>query len=654
MKSVSSKRSIAAWKPLALVSTLSTLAFPAVAQVETGQQLTPVTVSSSRFESAEAPIGATVITAEQIREAGINNVNEAIRKIGGVYGRQNFSGTSDFSLDLRGFGSTSDNNMIVMVDGIRMSENEQTVTLMSSIPIDSIERIEIVRGGSSVLYGEGATGGTIQIITKRGIPNATRGSVFAEAGSYGYQEVRTSLSKGWDSFVLDANLGSVHTDNYRANSGLRQDTFSGGLQWIIKDTRLGFRVDSSRQDSRFPGSLTTAQYQSNPRQSVSPNDYGSFDVDRYTFFGEKSFGNLKLAADLSRQIKNVEFFQGGLSKARTEMSQFSPRLRYLTNAGEIANELVAGLDFTHWNRIFDGWTKTDSTQKSSAVYFRDEIKVDKARVAFGARHERFEKNAFDAVTFLNQYQKTISVNAWSFEGSYDIQPLLNVFAKAGRSYRVANVDDNGFTLNNKLLNPQTSNDLEVGASFGSNTQKITAKLFRHKLENEIVLDPIVPNPGSWNGLGANVNLDPTKREGIEIEARTKLTQTFSLSTILQHVDAKFTDGPYSGREVTLVPKNTATLRLNWLSGTGQSADVGVQWVDSQRYGGDFTNACNVKIPSYATVDARYAVRVGAWEFALSGTNLTDRDYFTNAFGICGDGIYPDAGRAMKFSARMNF
>lgn len=654
MKSLPLHRSTAAWKPLALVSALATLSFPAVAQVETGQKLTPVTVSASRFESTEAPIGATVITAEQIREAGINNVNEAIRKIGGVYGRQNFSGTSDFSLDLSGFGTNSDNNMVVMVDGVRISENEQTPTLMSSIPIDAIERIEIVRGGSSVLYGEGATGGTIQIITKRGRTNATRGSVFAEAGSYGYQEARASLSKGWDNFVLDANLGSIHADNYRANSGVRQDTFSGGLQWIVNDARLGFRVDSSRQDSRFPGALTTAEYQSNPRQSVSPNDYGSFDVDRYTFFGEKNFGNLKLAADLSRQIKNVEFFQGGLNKARTEMSQFSPRLRYLANAGSVSNELVAGLDFTHWNRVSDGFSTTDSTQKSTAIYFRDEIKAGKARLAFGARHERFEKNAFDTATLLSQYQNKTSVNAWSLEGSYQIQPLLSVFAKAGRSYRVANVDDNGFTLNNKLLNPQTSNDLELGASLGDDARKVTARVFQHKLKNEILLDPLVANAGSFSGFGANVNLDPTKREGIEIEGRARLTQAFSVIGVWQYVDAKFTEGPYAGREMVLVPKNTATLRLNWLPGNGHSADVGLQWVDSQRYGGDFSNACNLRIPSFATLDARYAVRVGAWEFAVRGTNLTDKNYFTNAYGKCGDGIYPDTGRAVRFSARMDF
>jgi len=108
----------------------------------------------------------------------------------------------------------------------------------------------------------------------------------------------------------------------------------------------------------------------------------------------------------------------------------------------------------------------------------------------------------------------------------------------------------------------------------------------------------------------------------------------------------------------LIPENTATLRLNWQPGNGQSADVGVQWAASQRYGSDFSNSCSARIPSYATLDARYAIRMGTWEFAVSGANLTNRDYFSQAFLTCNTdtskGVYPDPGRIVKLSARKNF
>jgi iron complex outermembrane receptor protein len=119
------------------------------------------------------------------------------------------------------------------------------------------------------------------------------------------------------------------------------------------------------------------------------------------------------------------------------------------------------------------------------------------------------------------------------------------------------------------------------------------------------------------------------------------------------VDAKFTEGPNAGRQMALVPKNVLTARLAWVPGEGQSADLGAQWVDSQRYGGDFTNSCDARIPSYTTFDARYARKLGAWELALSGLNLADRQYFSNAFS-CKGGIYPSNGRQLKFSARYDF
>jgi iron complex outermembrane receptor protein len=119
------------------------------------------------------------------------------------------------------------------------------------------------------------------------------------------------------------------------------------------------------------------------------------------------------------------------------------------------------------------------------------------------------------------------------------------------------------------------------------------------------------------------------------------------------VDAEFTGGPNAGREMVLVPKNVVTLRAAWTPAGGHSADIGAQWVDSQRYGSDFSNGCGARIPSYTTLDARYAYRVGGWEAAVTALNLADRQYYSNAFG-CRAGIYPSDGRQLKLSLRYDF
>jgi iron complex outermembrane recepter protein len=658
-----SRHTATAFKPLALALAMSsafasTFAFNASAQT-VGDAQTPVIVTASRFASDPSlfPIGATVITSADIRNAGIDSVNEAIRKIGGVYGRTSFYGTQDFDLDLRGFGTNSSQNLVVMVDGVRMSENELSPALLSSIPIDTVDHIEIMRGGSSVLYGEGATGGVIQIITKRAMQAGTHGSVFGDIGQYGQRQLRASVVHGWDNVSIDATASTQRADNYRANNADTQKNFSTGVQVAIPDGRVGARVEISRLDSGLAGSLTLAQFEADPRQTMTPNDHGSIDSNRYSAFAERRFGTWEAAAELSRREKTIkttfDFGSFGISNSRFEshQTQFSPRLRNLLNADGMTNELVVGIDLGRWDRKTDAsYSQADASQTSKAAYVRDELKWGQVRVAAGVRHENFDKDSVDAAPFaVDNYSKSQSLNAWELQGSYALSPQLLAFANAGQSYRVANVDENGYTMIANLpLDAQRSHDLELGATLGNNDGKVTVRVFRSQLHNEIFYDPTANG-----GYGANVNLDPTKRQGVEIEGNIRVARDFKLTGQWQHVSAQFTDGPNAGKEMVMVPENIVTARLNWLPADGQTANLGVQWASSQRYGADFDNTCSGRIPSYVTVDGRYAKRIGAWELAVTGSNLADRHYFTNAYG-CNYGIYPDSGRQLKLSARYDF
>ena len=656
MTTAATHGSAPALKPFALACAF---AFSSLLSVAAQAQDNPstVVVTGARFPSVETlqPIGATVITQDDIRRAGAGDVNSAIRKIGGVYGRQSLDGSPDFALDLRGFGTNSAQNMVIMVDGVRLNESELANTVLSSIPIDSVERIEIVRGGSSVLYGEGATGGVIQIVTRRGRDQGIHGSVFAEGGSFHAHDVRASLSAVTGDVSADLSVARQGTDNYRDNAAFDQTSFSLGVQTRYTGGRAGLRVESARQDSRFPGSLTLDQFNDNPRQSLTMKDFGSLDTDRVSAFAEYRLGQVDLAAELSHRERNVRsnYLTGYTSIGAYDgrQDQFSPRARWAADVNGMLNELVVGVDAIRWKRkTTSDYSSADASQTSKAVYVRDELRFDRehdGRVAIGARHESFDKDVVDVLAGTPREDRSQSQNAWDAQASYRIQPLLEVYAKAGQSFRVANVDENGYRSTPELLAPQTSHDLEFGATLGDAERKITARAFRHKLRNEIFYDPTLL------GFGANTNLDPTRREGFEIDADAAIAAGWRASAHLQHVNAKFTAGPNAGREMVLVPKNVLTARLSWLPGNGQSADVGAQWVDRQRYGDDFSNGCSARIPSYVTFDARYAVKLGPWEIAATGLNLADRHYFSNAFS-CRAGIYPSDGRQLKLSARYDF
>jgi len=163
--------------------------------------------SHQTFESDElAPPAVTLITREDIDKSGYTTISEIIEKLGFVATRQGLSGTRDATYDLRGYGGTASSNLAVIVDGVRYSVKEQAAARISAVTIQSIEKIEIIRGGASVAYGDGASAGVIRITTRS--PEAEskpEGSLLLSTGSYGYNESSFSGSAGvgpW-SFSLD-------------------------------------------------------------------------------------------------------------------------------------------------------------------------------------------------------------------------------------------------------------------------------------------------------------------------------------------------------------------------------------------------------------------------------------------------------------------
>src|SRR3954470_12350668 len=160
-----------------------------------------IVITATRFADAkrDLPVGVTIITADDIRRSASSNLGDILAQFGLLQARD-LAGTQNQQLDLRGFGITGDQNTLVLLDGLRISENELESAQLSSIPIDSIERIEIVRGSGTVQYGSGATGGTINIITRRPAPGQTRGQALGRFGGYGTHEARAAFDRAGETF----------------------------------------------------------------------------------------------------------------------------------------------------------------------------------------------------------------------------------------------------------------------------------------------------------------------------------------------------------------------------------------------------------------------------------------------------------------------
>ncbi len=192
----------------------------------------PVVVTATRFsEAAERfPIGVQVITGEDINRGAATTVPDLLRQLPGIRTRDS-SGSRNAQVDMRGFGISGDQNTLVLLDGVRISENELATVNWSGIPLSAIERIEILRGSGAVLYGGGATGGTINIITRAPKPGQRSASVSGGAATYGTAEAGMSANLAGDNAGLGFNASYLDTDGYRDNNALRQKNALADLRW---------------------------------------------------------------------------------------------------------------------------------------------------------------------------------------------------------------------------------------------------------------------------------------------------------------------------------------------------------------------------------------------------------------------------------------
>ena len=643
-------RSAAPW--LALLSSAAACGSAhAQSNLPLESRLPPVTVTATRFadNAADLPFGVSVLTADEIKASGMATVNEAIMKLLGVPGRQDFYGGGDYGLDLRGFGGTAGNNQVVVVDGIRIDEADLGGTRLAGIAIDAVERIEVIRGSGAVLYGEGATGGVIVITTKAGRGTARRSQAdgYAAAGSYGVRELRGTGTLVAGGFSLDAAANRRDADNHRDNFRSKADGAAIAGQWSNEGLRAGVRHATDHLDTGLPGALSTAQYESDPRQTNSPLDSASIRNQRSSVFGEATLGDWQLALDAGWRTKSLTSLNSGFAyDYDIDANTQALRARHSAQFGTIANRLVAGIDHARWERTVLGAFGSVATQRSQAIYVKDEATLaGGTRLSAGWRTEGVKKDNSGSAATIDQRQR-----AWELGL---VQPLgagVSVFARIGRSFRLANVDEFGFTSPNVLLEPQTSRDAEFGGRWLHVGGRIELRVYRSALTHEIGYDPNAPGPF---GPGANVNFDPTRRQGIELEATQTLAANATLRVNAATRRARFTAGPYEGRDVPLTPRHTLALRADWSPLPGHRIDGGVSVVSSQRP--DFDNAC--RMPRYTTADLRYAYQWGSAELALGVSNLTDAKYYTQAFA-CVNGavssIYPEPGRAITGSVRLHF
>ena len=226
------------------------------------------------FDRSRVPANVTVITAEEIKQSGAVTLQEVLSQQPGMILFDEIGNRFQPTVDLRGFNGAPTTGVTVVVDGVRVNEPDLNQVNYDLIPLESIERIEIIPGASAI-FGKNALAGVINIVTKRG---GTTPQTVAEAagGSFGHRRFTLTSSGPIKAFDYHLGVSREDEDGFRDNSGSRLTRLLTKLGYGLgTSTDLTMTYTHVDDDLKQAGSLTPQELRLNREQSVTPGEVAS-------------------------------------------------------------------------------------------------------------------------------------------------------------------------------------------------------------------------------------------------------------------------------------------------------------------------------------------------------------------------------------------
>lgn len=652
--------------------------------------LPSMTVNAWRFETLDLDYAAdvTVIDRNAIESAGGLTLPDLLLREANVR-FDSFNGKStQAQVSLRGFGENSGLRVLVVVDGQRINRPDMGQIEWQQIPLNWIERVEVIRGGNNVLYGQYALSGVIQITTLRGGEPETK--VTLEGGNDGFALAKLSHTGSAGAWYWNAHANYTWDSGYREHSNTRNHAMSTKLGHYLDEARtksLTFSASVSDTYSEYPGTLTFQQFLANPRQSIG-ND-GSDDLLTGLFStlweGEHSWGKSYFNASLStRELRSDAF--GNIS----DNDQYSVTLAPRLTIGNDQQFIIGGMDILFDKVDFEIYYQERGGLEDSRAnldlltigpyLFAQKDLSDNLILSGGARYEVSIGNYLNEQFATSQYEPFIETNRGTFPNPdfqipADIVPgdsfnervvesgmaaeisllwkatdSLSIWAGYDRAYRFPVLDETasyqGLPLNtpiNTMLDPETGNQFDLGIKYRKGRWNASATSYYLGLENEIIFD-------NSQGIGGqNVNFDATRRIGADLLLEYDAGK-WGASTQWAFADAQFTEGQFSGKRIPLVPRahsvtNTWIAPLDWLN-----LSVFYSYFTNRYQGSDFDNA-NPTLDSYGRIDCKASATFGDLTMYARIDNLADKS--EAPYAVLG-GYYPAPGRQWRLGLSYTF
>lgn len=516
---------------------------------------TVITSENSEATISEIPKNISVLTGEEIQQRGAKTVAEALKLVSSVTVKE--MGGADAKFDIRGQGATGVSNVLVLVDGAPINSIDLSGYKTSQIPVETIERIEVIPSGGSVLYGDGAIGGTINIVTKAPENKTNYGSFGAELGSYGLDKKELSYgTKVGENLTVEMDYQNRKKDGYRDNQKDNLEAFGLRTRYKLTDGELNLKYNYSNTEFKAPGSLTASEVEDDREQSSS-NAWRIYDgkTERNNFVGDYTY---RINSDLEFKLLGTYTHERYTSKSKdswgnyelnykTDITYIKPQLKYSYSNDSY---VVFGGD------LYKGETKQDTGAKykkeSLGGYIINSYTHNDFKFTQGYRRQNVKYKA-DGKNFSN---KKFNEDALELTGSYLYSDSGSTYVSYSKAFRTPNTDE--INVWDGDLKAQKTETYETGVKDYIGNTYIAGSIFYIETKNEIYYDPTANVPGSsW--AGGNTAYDgTTKRKGVELSLEHYFDK-LTISESVTYIDTEFKPG----KEIPGVPKIKGVLNFNY-------------------------------------------------------------------------------------------
>jgi len=611
--------------------------------------LETVVVTGTRIQQRieRVPANVTVIDEEDIKNSNAKTVVDLLRSEEGIVVRDLLGHGKTAQVDLRGFGETGPYNTLVLVDGRRVNEIDLSGVDWTQIPLEQIERIEIVRGTGTVLYGDNAVGGVINIITKIPTEKLTV-MAGALAGSYSRHKEQVSISGSRENIGASLFASYDSTDGYRDNGQFRAKDIGGKI--VFDPTELlSLNLSGSyhSDDYGLPGPLTEEEVNVDRRATTNPLDEAE-STNQYLKLGLDvdldTWGSIVTDFSYRDRQNRAEFpdpLYPFITDSDTETRAVTPRYLWNGDIFDHENTFIMGVDM-YWSdqdlKAFSGFLTPVAVLSDLAAIKKDSLGfylnnefslLENLILSLGARRERvrYDLKKTDLTGLLAPLDETVTDRETAYNAglAYLYSGKSSVFARANRSFRFPLTDEvvvsDYIALAirvNTDLKPQKGRHYEVGVRhYFTPDIRGSMTLFRAEIDDEIFY-----NPSTFT----NENHPETLHQGIEVGSKADFFKRLTVFGNYTYEKATFEKDPFKDNTIPAVPRHKANLGIrihDVVPGLIFAADYNL--VGSSYAISDQANAFK-ELERYYTVNARLSYEWKMLKAFAGVNNLTNQSY----------------------------